>query len=388
MIATQLPNRQRTYRAVFAPAPASVTSDDATSPSAPAGDLPPAPSTEDAGSSADEADDAAAEDDEPHPTPEETEAPVQAEATAPNDPVEAEPQLSEMVSRVQATAISYVSADVRAELRALVRGRLSRYGHLTTSERSHHALRDLSRDGLVLLAISRHLRSLRVSMTTDSSDPSDSEIIAAFLGRLDASVPTLCPAALCEQISRISGLGRTVMRPHLERAIMLGHDPATYQLLLVGQCQDLLSDYEVRCFVRQYIAEIRSCRDGAHFGHFSRSLLAGFEFWRCLEPGASPGYSPGLMPAPPLAVDANRPSAAYTPSRVLGHRLDGRTLRLLMTYETVAGRENDTSSIVQPTVDMASMDRVKPFFDDHPELLDHCIRDVGPNGERIGSVLV
>ncbi|KAG9390721.1 hypothetical protein J8273_6971 [Carpediemonas membranifera] len=204
-------------------------------------------------------------------------------------------------------------------------------------------------------------------MTTDSSDPSDSEIIAAFLGRLDASVPTLCPAALGEQISRISGLGRTVMRPHLERAIMLGHDPATYQLLLVGQCQDLLSDYEVRCFVRQYIAEIRSCRDGAHFGHFSRSLLAGFEFWRCLEPGASPGYSPGLMPAPPL---------------------DGRALRLLMTYETVAGRENDTSSIVQPTVDMASMDRVKPFFDDHPELLDYCIRDVGPNGERIGSVLV
>ncbi|KAG9390722.1 hypothetical protein J8273_6972 [Carpediemonas membranifera] len=103
----QLPNRQRTYRAVFAPAPASVTSDDATSPSAPAGDLPPAPSTEDAGSSADEADDAAAEDDEPHPTPEETEAPVQAEATAPNDPVEAEPQLSEMVSRVQACRGSY-----------------------------------------------------------------------------------------------------------------------------------------------------------------------------------------------------------------------------------------------------------------------------------------
>ncbi|KAG9394820.1 hypothetical protein J8273_0022 [Carpediemonas membranifera] len=149
----QLPNRQRTYRAVFDPTLAPAASADTTTPPASTEDLPIPCSTEHAIANTEEASNATADDSGALPTPddpEEAEAPAQPEGPEPEEPEEPEPQLNEMVSRVQAAAVSYVSVDVKTELQALVRGKLSQYGHLTTSERSHHALRDLSRDGLVL----------------------------------------------------------------------------------------------------------------------------------------------------------------------------------------------------------------------------------------------
>ncbi|KAG9391356.1 hypothetical protein J8273_7566 [Carpediemonas membranifera] len=261
------------------------------------------------------------------------------------------PSLSGYVELVTRQAVSYYWNSPRTELLLLTDNRLHSYTRASAAVHSHDAGADLCRDAIVLQAMSAYLSIRR--------DSTDAAIVSAYLTAV-RDKRAYVPNALKQEIENRSGLSIVTMRPHVFRAVMLGHDVNLYFVLHMGEALGILTRADCAEFARQYFARMRS---GASFDDAEFSLLSGF--------------MPVTADRAPSLTLQDMTSAAFTVSRVWHYRFDAPgLLRLHVSYEECP----NVSSIAIATRRMQTHPAVAQFLTEHPSYESYLADDVALDG--------